>query len=817
MKTPVDVRDRNVLSAALSQVFLLVEKANAQSFRVARSGEDSVPGVQPVPFQDSAQRILRSGWGWGQYATIPVLMSRAKVLPPVEERVIEAAAELLSGLNLRLPRVTEQLWELARVCPGLDGPTFSTAAIEGYPQPARKVPICYYEEPYDSIAAVQLFLEKVMGESGRAVDHYIQSWLRTVFGLVYDKPTKYVLATICERFNNLFYGSPVPSSQEIHTRRPETLGSSLLISEILRILDPSDERPSTSLEGADPALLRRSLGIYLFIRFCRQVRCRYFWFPEEQPGGRKPHRTADCQCVTALRPVAYTYFQARMFGRISAVPGLSNIFRGGLLPRTHDGTTMLLLGPPGAGKTVLALQLTADIARFGGLAIYCSFEESYDLLVDRLVTFGQYQPEKFQVIEAGPDLEELVRTAQVHDPLKGLLILLRLDEVGGELPPLPEVIRTIESSTASFQGERAITIDSISALGLRESEGMSEAFRRRVNLHALVKEIEKSHLLGLLLGEEGDPGATTLGYLVDTVLRFSFDEPTHTRAIEISKCRLQDYQSGRHPFRIVDGRGTVIYPSLVSRRSSLRRRVKSTLSEHRIIPFPKSWRQHLDLAGIHEKASALLWGPPGGKTLQLLHLLTTPSLEHTGSFEHDGRPDLERWRTARSLGPPRNVLLVTFRTTEVNFAQALRHQRALHQSWERIGRHRMRWYSPGENITGDQLVTEIWKYIKQSRRDGVPVERIAFDETETAEDFLPALKREPLFWPTLLEMTSTEAATTFFVYGSANRRSQLMGMLRSSVDYVFNVSRGEVPVIMQKQPSLEYGGSSLPMRSTGAV
>ncbi|HEV3454904.1 MAG TPA: ATPase domain-containing protein [Thermoanaerobaculia bacterium] len=809
----VDVRNTPALSAALSQVFLLAEKINVQAFHWARrsalsSAKDveppQWPGLLPL-ISDVGDRVVRSGWGWGRHSPVPDLFRRADLYPDIDPRVIRSAMDQLLATAPQVSSVIEELWEAARFYPVLAARSIATVPLGLKREPAEEIPIHYYEEPLDSIGVVQQFLEKVLGEEGRAVDHYLQLWLRSTFGLEYDKETKYSITRICERLNLLFYGSAVPSSQEIHTQRPATLGVRLLVSEILRLLErlpggkDSDDLPTW--EEVDQRRLRQAIGIYLFIRFCRQLRSRYYW-PSSDPVAEDSELPIECQCATPLRPMAYTYFQARVFGRISTVPGLTNIFRGGLLSRTNCGSTVTMIGPPGSGKTVLALQLMADVARFGGLAIYFSFEESYDSIVDRLVTFRLYDPEKFQVEQAGADLSEVVRKVHRRDPLKGLLVLF--NPAGFEPFPLVETLQAISESTSPFFEERAVAIDSVSALSLRAAEGQAEAFGRRLNLHSLIDAFETSNFLGLLLGEEGDANAATLAYLTDTVLRFSFDEVIHTRWIEVTKCRLQDYQSGRHPFRMADGRGIVIYPSLVSRRSSLRRRVKSTLSEHRFIPLPVGWHESLKLYGINEKASVLLWGPPGGgKTLLLLNLLTLPNKQ---------REEVRSAHKSGNLGPPRSVLLITFRTTEINFLQSLRQRTGLMRTWERIVRRRVRWYSPGENITGDQVVSEIWKYIKQSRREGAPVERIAFDETETAEEFLPSLRREPLFWPTLLELTSTEAMTSFFVFGG-NSGSRLIEVLRSSVDYAFRVDPGQdssSPRIIEaeKQPSLDPTGKN---------
>jgi hypothetical protein len=52
------------------------------------------------------------------------------------------------------------------------------------------------------------------------------------------------------------------------------------------------------------------------------------------------------------------------------------------------------------------------------------------------------------------------------------------------------------------------------------------------------------------------------------------------------------------------------------------------------------------------------------------------------------------------------------------------------------------------------------------------------------------LRDEPLFWPTLFELTATEAITAFYVCGHAGHEPPLMELLRSSMDYVLHVGGG---------------------------
>jgi hypothetical protein len=108
---------------------------------------------------------------------------------------------------------------------------------------------------------------------------------------------------------------------------------------------------------------------------------------------------------------------------------------------------------------------------------------------------------------------------------------------------------------------------------------------------------------------------------------------------------------------------------------------------------------------------------------------------------------------------------------------------------------KVRWFSPGETITGDEVVWEIWQQIQRARRQGLSIERIVFDAIENAPIALPSVAKEPLFWTTLLQMISAEAITTFLGISLENDHRQsgtdnLMYTLRSEADYVLRVGSG---------------------------
>ena len=807
----VDVRSTEDLVDALSQVFLFVEHVNALSSLRRGWALGKEGGQRRFPKSIGnlllwlRDRMSRPSASWLYGSDILRLSHEVGVAPTPSPGIMEAVTRLLlrpakvgpdaRGLNweidvvrpLYLPNPstlesTERFSERVYFYGTLRESLFANKALKGRePVGGQSLSTYYWDEPFDPVNVVRLFLSEILGEQGRSADQYLQRWICTQFGLIYDKATKYALAGICRRFNLLFYDVAIPSTHIIHTRRAAKLSTELLVMEFADLLAESHGCKSEPV-----SYKRQALGLYLMLRFCRQIRCGYCWFEYKDSLQRREAATDGSeldrgrQFISALRPLGYTYLQSRAFGMISSVPGLSNIFRGGLLPRTSTGRTLALIGPAGVGKTVLALQMLTDIAGSGGLAVYFSFEESYDAIIDRLVTFGLFDTEKFQIVQAGGDFGEVLRKTLASNPRKGVLVLYSDRE---EAPfPIADAIEAIGSAARGKVSRLALVLDSVNALDFGNGETLRRAASdRRGELSALISGIEKGNFWGLLIAEKDDQSFRTLPYLIDTAIELGIDEATHLRWIEIKKCRVQDYHPGRHPFRMTDSMGITIYPSLASRRSSLRGRVRSTASEQRFIPFPEEWRSQLLLEGIREKSSTLIWGPPGGgKTLLMLNLLT----EHTWRRAEESERLLGKARF--DLGAPSNVLVVTFRTPEKGFLQNLERYQALFGRWQRIKKVILRWCSVGVNFGSEQLISEIRRHFNASRREGLPIERVVFDETESAEDFLPALRGEPLFWPTLFELTSTEATNSFFVCSNSGIEPPIMRLLKSSMDYVFH-------------------------------
>lgn len=603
-------------------------------------------------------------------------------------------------------------------------------------------------------------------ESDDETEHRTQRALRELFDLrKYRDEDKLGLRTWCVEYNLLFYNDHNPTPAEVRAARPATLSLSLLLSRLSKL----SAAYSTASEAGH---LRRAIGFYYFCLFTQLVRPRLAWSAAESNEGVET-------CLTALRKAEYPYLLNRIYGSLSNIPGLNFIFRGGIIPRTNRGRIFLLQGRPGAGKTVFALQKLCGIALRGGMGIYFSLEESHDLLANRIISFGFADSGRFRIEEAGDDL---VSTIQSHDAETGGLIVFYSLKRGRRFS-LPDVISS--AAKASWTGWRALVLDSINALSFpetRDTLGVSPTLSPlRSTVQDLFRTIEEERFLGVVISEDysAQSALRELPYLADTVVSFGYEPTGRSRWLEVEKCRSQNFHPGRHTVRI-DDQGVSITPSLGAIRSALRRRIQATLSFERAIPLPSEAGGDLEAPEAHEKSTILFFGDPSvGKSEVALASALSASRALSGK-------SLPKARV-------RAVLVFTFRTTEARYWQFVRRHPALYGPWSTLSVNAVRWFSPGRNLSGAQVVWEIWKSIQRHRQSGVPIERIVIDEMEALEFNLPTLAQEPLFIPTLLQMLATEAVTSFLVFGrgeEALKDSYIGKVLRTEVDYAFRIKPG---------------------------
>lgn len=816
MPQPLErLRDLAQLGNELSLVYLLVDALNSECARRAAAGklpEDShnllnyVWDHLPDNIGDLARRSELGG-----------LFQECGIVPSLDPSVQDRVRKVL--LDSGRPAFTsergeptvrrhgvlppiptpEKLTKTIFLLPGFDGHEgFVSHDDSGREAPVsrrRNTPVMLLDEFFDPLGAVRGYLVNSYGLKETVIGHYIQQWLVHQFRIPSHPDFRFALASVCDRLHTLFYGVARPSRLEFRSRRGATVGASFFIYEIARcLLDPN---PASQLPKTRSDALPVAVGIYMFLRLRRLLRFRYHLLAAdilkearvepvtlvptalqaEEPAS-KPQRSSAAQlvqtahrrqCVDLLRPLEYSFLKTAIFGVQSSIDGLNFIFRGGILQREGVGRTIMVNGSPGVGKTLFALQFLTDLAAKGWLSIYFSVEEDYDSILSRLVTFDFVRHADFDILTADkiPDDEATLGGSA----RKGLLLLYQM--APGKRVSIPEVLGQL-AKRSGFRN-RAVAIDSINALNFRR-RSQAEGHEVRSAVQELVEAIDDRGFIGLILSEQDDVRLSVAPYLVDTVISLQVGAGGEGRTLEIRKCRSQNFQKGPHSLHFSERKGIIIHPSLEAFRSTLRTRVRATLSERRKVNLPPEMGKLLDLPYVREKASVMITGEPGsGKTLLGLQLLTEPS-----------RPTGEDERRAIY---PSNVLVVTFRTPELQFLQILRQHNAILARWRRIRAKMVRWYSPGSSITGAQILAETRRFITRARRFGLPLERILFDGAEVSELMLPALKREPLFWPTMFELVNTEAITSIFVVGDQTEIHPSVSVLGAEVDYAFRLSR----------------------------
>jgi circadian clock protein KaiC len=221
----------------------------------------------------------------------------------------------------------------------------------------------------------------------------------------------------------------------------------------------------------------------------------------------------------------------------TGITGLDEILSGGI-PR---GNIILLEGAIGCGKTTLGVEfIYHGTSQFGEPGIIVLFEISPDKIIRDARRFGW-------------DLRALEDNGRLR------IVFTNREVLRQELQQADSVLL----EEAARIGARRIFIDGVAKLV--GGNGTAEA---RSAFHVFTEGLQRENLTAVLAVEAStyvsngsQNGSLPEESIADTVIRLRMEDTQRavSRSLEIVKSRGQQYQMGRHTFRITDGKGIQVY------------------------------------------------------------------------------------------------------------------------------------------------------------------------------------------------------------------------------------------------------------------
>jgi circadian clock protein KaiC len=219
----------------------------------------------------------------------------------------------------------------------------------------------------------------------------------------------------------------------------------------------------------------------------------------------------------------------------SGLPELDALFGGGL----DRGTTTLILGPAGTGKSTLALQYATQMAANGERSMLFAFDETREIMLTRAKALG---------LDLQPHIQSGVVTAQQVDP--------------AELSP-GEFVARIRQGVR--EGCKLVVIDSLNGY-LNAMPG--EKYLNN-QLHELTSYLNRQGVVTILiLAQHGLVGAAEapvdLSYLSDTVVCLRYFEAAGEvkQSLSVVKKRSGHHEKTIREFRLEKGKGIRVGPPL---------------------------------------------------------------------------------------------------------------------------------------------------------------------------------------------------------------------------------------------------------------
>jgi circadian clock protein KaiC len=223
------------------------------------------------------------------------------------------------------------------------------------------------------------------------------------------------------------------------------------------------------------------------------------------------------------------------------------------------GTTILIEGGPGSGKTIFCLTLMKNLCESGKKVLYMSFEEPESRLKDHMKSFGakpeEYEKKgllyvkRFNALDIARSVEALLSEAK-----KELLIEVQPVLIPQEFSPDVVLIDSLTSISSAFSGEES---------------------RFRVYMEQLFRYLESHKITSFLIREVANPThigrnfiekGEAVSFLSDGIVvlyNVVYKGKYRERAIEILKMRGVEIERKIVECDIKKGKGIIVYPNKI--------------------------------------------------------------------------------------------------------------------------------------------------------------------------------------------------------------------------------------------------------------
>lgn len=267
-------------------------------------------------------------------------------------------------------------------------------------------------------------------------------------------------------------------------------------------------------------------------------------------------------CITHIKPNKVEE-KTKIFK--TGIEGFDQLFRKGI----PYGSTVLIEGGPGSGKTNFCLQIAHNSCKKGLRTLYMSFEEPEKRLKDHMANFGfdykKYEEngmlriKRFNALDISRSVEALLSEAK-----RELLIDVQPVLIPVDFKPDVVCIDSISSIASAFSGEES------------RFRVYMEQFFRYLEKHDITSFLIRETSIPSHIGEVYSEKGEAISFLSDGIVvlyNVIYFDGRRGRAIEVLKMRGEDITRKIVEAEIVNGKGFVINTAMTL---ELRRDYKMT-------------------------------------------------------------------------------------------------------------------------------------------------------------------------------------------------------------------------------------------------